>query len=200
LIPRKGPFNSICGRSPACRSSSRSYCDAVTGLSGNASTRTSYASRGIKYGDYLPLYRQEDILARYGVIIRRSTLCDWVAAASDLARPLYKLMCERVLESHVIHTDDTGVKMLAPGHCVNCKFWAYAGDASHPCAVYEFSETREGKEPRRFLSGFKGDLQADAYSGFDRVYAGGDVIEVACMAHCRRYWWEARNTDSRRAH
>ena len=66
--------------------------------------------------------------------------------------------------------------------------------------MYEFSETREGKEPRRFLSGFKGDLQADAYSGFDRVYAGGDVIEVACMAHCRRYWWDARKTDSRRAH
>ena len=90
--------------------------------------------------------------------------------------------------------------MLAPGQCVSCKFWAYAGDASHPYAVYEFSETREGKEPRRFLSGFKGDLQADTYSGYDGVYAGGDVIEVACMAHCRRYWWDARKTDSRRAH
>ena len=109
-------------------------------------------------------------------------------------------MCVRVLASHVIHTDDTGVKMLAPGQCVSCKFWAYAGDASHPYAVYEFSETREGKEPRRFLSGFKGDLQADTYSGYDGVYAGGDVIEVACMAHCRRYWWDARKTDSRRAH
>ena len=37
-----------------------------------------------KYGDHTPLYRQEDILARSGVILRRSTLCDWVAAASDL--------------------------------------------------------------------------------------------------------------------
>ena len=66
-----------------------------------------------KYGDYLPLYRQEDILSRHGIIIRRSTLCDWVAAAADLLKPLYDLMGDRVRSSHVIHTDDTGIKMLA---------------------------------------------------------------------------------------
>ena len=66
-----------------------------------------------KYGDYLPLYRQEDILCRHGIIIRRSTLCDWVAATADLLKPLYDLMCDRVRSSHVIHTDDTGIKMLA---------------------------------------------------------------------------------------
>ena len=32
------------------------------------------------------------------------------------------------------------------------------------------------------------------------MYASGQVIEVACMAHCRRYWWESIETDSRRAH
>lgn len=41
-------------------------------------------------GDHLPLYRQEDILLRHGVVIRRSTLCDWIAAAADLAAPLYE--------------------------------------------------------------------------------------------------------------
>ena len=80
-----------------------------------------------KYGDYLPLYRQEDILSRHGIIIRRSTLCDWVASAADLLSPLYDLMCDRVRSSHVIHTDDTGIKMLAVGQCRNCKFWGYAG-------------------------------------------------------------------------
>ena len=65
-----------------------------------------------KYGDYLPLYRQENILSRHGIIIRRSTLCDWVASAADLLSPLYDLMCDRVRSSHVIHTDDTGIKML----------------------------------------------------------------------------------------
>ena len=59
-----------------------------------------------KYGDYLPLYRQEDILSRHGIIIRRSTLCDWVAATADLLQPLYDLMGDRVRSSHVIHTED----------------------------------------------------------------------------------------------
>ena len=153
-----------------------------------------------KYGDYLPLYRQEDILSRSGIIIRRSTLCDWVASAADLLQPLYDLMCDRVRSSHVIHTDDTGIKMLAVGQCRNCKFWAYAGDKDNPYAVYEFSLTREGSEPLRFLENFTGYLQADAFSGYDQVYASGEVVEVACMTHCRRYWWEAKETDSRRAH
>jgi transposase len=153
-----------------------------------------------KYGDYLPLYRLEDILSRSGILLRRSTLCGWVAAVADLLGPLYDMMCRRVLGSHVIHTDDTGIKMLSEGQCRNCKFWTYVGDSANPFAVYEFSLTREGKEPSRFLKDFTGYLQADAFSGYDQVYSRGRVIEVACMAHCRRYWWEAKETDSRRAH
>jgi transposase len=153
-----------------------------------------------KYGDYLPLYRLEDILSRSGILLRRSTLCGWIAQTADLLQPLYEQMCQRVLRSQVIHTDDTGIKMLAEGQCQICKFWTYAGDKTNPFAVYEFSLTREGKNPSRFLEGFTGYLQADAFSGYDEVYAKGQVIEVACVAHCRRYWWEAKETDPRRAH
>ena len=45
-----------------------------------------------------------------------------------------------------------------------------------------------------------GNLCRPTYSGYDEVYSSGDVIEVGCMAHCRRYWWEAKGSDSRRAH
>ena len=98
------------------------------------------------------------------------------------------------------HTDDTGIKMLAKGQCLNAKFWTYLGDTVNPYVVYEFSLTREAKNPSQFLKDFTGYLQADAFSGYDQIYASGRVIEVACMAHCRRYWWEAIETDSRRAH
>lgn len=153
-----------------------------------------------KYGDYLPLYRLEDILSRSGILLRRSTLCGWVASVADLLKPLYDQMCQRVLRSRVIHTDDTGIKMLSEGQCRNCNFWTYVGDKTNPFSVYEFSLAREGKEPSRFLELFTGYLQADAFTGYDQVYSRGGVIEVACMAHCRRYWWEAIPTDSRRAH
>lgn len=74
-------------------------------------------------------------------------------------------MRQQVLRSHVIHTDDTGIKMLSDGQCQNCKFWTYVGDEANPYAVYEFSLTREGKNPSRFLEDFAGYLQADAFSG-----------------------------------
>lgn len=153
-----------------------------------------------KYGDHLPLYRQEDILARHGVVIRRSTLCDWMAAAAELARPLWALMRQQVLQSRVIHTDDTTIRMLAAEKCQTARFWVYIGDGEHPYSVYDFTEDHSRDGPQRFLDGFSGFLQADAYGGYDGIYANGKVTEVACFAHCRRYWWEARATDSRRAH
>ena len=155
-----------------------------------------------KYGDHLPLYRQEDLLSRFGVVIRRSTLCDWIAAAAELARPLWERMRELVLDSRVIHTDDTTVKMLVPslGRTKTCRFWVYLGDAPHPYSLFDFTEDRTRHGPAKFLEGFSGYLQADAYGGYDGIYAGGAVTEVCCLAHARRYWWEARQTDSRRAH
>ena len=46
-----------------------------------------------------------------------------------------------ILESKVIHTDDTKIKMLEPGTGVTreAKFWPYLGDWLHPYAVYDFT-------------------------------------------------------------
>ena len=155
-----------------------------------------------KYGDHTPLYRQEDILARSGVILRRSTLCDWVAAASELLAPLYLLMIRRVLQSKVIHTDDTTVKLLDPEKekSIIARFWAYLGDFQYPYVVYDFTDSRRRDGPQNFLTGFAGYLQADAYGGYDGIYFSGKVKEVACWAHARRKWFEAEATDSSRAH
>lgn len=61
---------------------------------------------------------------------------------------------------------------------------------------------RKRDGPERFLSGYEGYLQADAYGGYDGIYlrSKGGIIEVACWAHARRKWWEAKTTDPRRAH
>ena len=57
--------------------------------------------------------------------------------------------------------------------------------------------SRDG--PLDFLSRYKGYLQADAYSGYDCIYAGDKVFEVACWIHARRYWHQALDNDSVRA-
>jgi transposase len=154
-----------------------------------------------KFGDHQPMYRQEDIHSRLGKTIRRSTLCGWQASLAALSLSLVMRMKFLVLQSKVIHTDDTSIKMLEPGlgKTRTCKFWPYLGDWLHPYAVYDFTLNRERDGPEKFLVGFQGYLQADAYSGYDCVYAGDQVHEVACWIHARRYWHQARDNDPVRA-
>jgi transposase len=154
-----------------------------------------------KFGDHTPLYRLEDIFLRTGFEIRRSTLCGWLIALAALSRPLVMRMKHLVLDSKVIHTDDTSIKMLQPGAGIaqEAKFWPYLGDWLHPYAVYDFTIDRKRNGPMNFLEGFQGYLQADAYSGYDCIYAGGSVREVACWIHARRYWYQAIANDKLRA-
>jgi transposase len=96
-----------------------------------------------KYTDHLPLYRLERIYERQGLILPRSTTCDWLAACGQLLGPLYQLMISVVLQSRVIHTDDTSVKMQEPSHVLStAHFWGYLGDVAHPYNVFDCTRLR----------------------------------------------------------
>ena len=157
-----------------------------------------------KFGDHLPLYRQEDIFVRHGLHIARSTLCDWVSAAAQLLEPLYQLQRQRVIRSPVMWTDDTTVKVLVGGEegSRQGRFWTYVGDQQHPYSVYDFSMSRSRDGPQQFLQDFRGYLHADAYAGYDAIYLGSDnqIVEVACWAHARRKFYDARQNYPREAH
>jgi transposase len=156
-----------------------------------------------KFADHLPLYRLEDILTRHGVYLSRSTLCDWVRAAAAVLEPLAELQKALVLQSPVIWTDDTPVTVLGgeqPGSSTG-RFWVYIGDDEHPYSVYDFTMSRSRDGPAAFLSDYRGFLQADAYGGYDGIFlgSGGGVAEVACWAHARRKFYEARSNAPREA-
>jgi transposase len=154
-----------------------------------------------KLGDHLPLYRLENIFARQKLEIARSTMCSWLAAAGELVRPLVELMARRILLSLVIHTDETRVPIQSPGElkCRNGRIWTYIGDRFNPYLVYDYTPDRTRAGPTNWLRDYRGYLQADAYGGYDGIYAGGGVREVACWAHARRKFFEAKETDGKRA-
>jgi transposase len=155
-----------------------------------------------KLGDHLPLYRLEKIFDRHGVDIARSTMCAWMLAGSELVKPLVERMTSRVKQSKVIHTDETRVPVqdgTVKGQCKSGRFWTYIGDESNPYVVYDYTPDRTRAGPQRFLADYKGHLQADAYGGYDGIYVKGDVTEVACWAHARRKFFDAKDTDGRRA-
>jgi hypothetical protein len=156
-----------------------------------------------KYGDHLPLHRQESIFARHGVELSRKTMCDWMRQCAELARPLVGLMKERALSSKVVQTDDTPVPVLDPElpHTRTGRIWTYVGDPDHPYTVYDYTPNRSRAGPDEFLKDFRGYLQADAYSGYDQIYKDPErgVTEVACWAHVRRKYFEAQSSDVMRS-
>jgi hypothetical protein len=130
-------------------------------------------------------------------------MCDWMRQCADLVNPLYELMKRRTLSSKVVQTDDTPVPVLDPDrpHTRTGRIWTYVGDATQPYTVYDYTPNRSRAGPDEFLKGFRGYLQADAYSGYDEIYKDAErgVTEVACMAHARRKHFEAQSSDIMRS-
>jgi transposase len=151
-----------------------------------------------KYDDHCPLYRQSEILARHGIDISKQTLCDWVMRCADLLRPLVEAMKPDLLSSPKIHTDDTVIPVLEEGRGTTKegRLWGYLG-VGPPCVIYDYSPNRQQVWPENFLKNYKGYLQADAYTGYDKIYAEGNIIEVACMAHARRKFFDIVQTNNK---
>lgn len=150
-----------------------------------------------KYSDSLPLYRLEGILERHGLEVSRSTMCGWVRQVAELVQPVVDHMKADVLRSLVVATDETPLLVLDRRNetTFRGRIWVYCGDRDHPWLVYEYTPTRGRDGPARFLAGYRGYLQADAYSGYDGIYASGEIVELGCLMHCRRYWVEAAEVE-----
>lgn len=147
-----------------------------------------------KYADHLPLYRQSQIYARDGVDLERSTLTDWVGRSTALLEPLADAIGRMVRQGDAIFADDTPIKLQAPGQkkTKTARVWTYVRDErpwsgqSPPCAWYQFTIDRKGEHPANHLSGYKGWIHADGYSGFNGLFGKGKAREMACMSHVRR--------------
>lgn len=158
-----------------------------------------------KYADHLPLYRQEGMLARHGVTLGRNTLCDWTAQCGELLSPLYRRMIELIKSSRFVQTDDTHVPVLDPklSQTRTGRLWTYLGeDATFPLTVFDYTPNRTRDGPTEFLQGYQGYLVADAFSGYDGIFTGssGSIVEVACWAHARRKFYDAKSSDVASSH
>ena len=163
-----------------------------------------------KYRAHLPLNRQSDIYAKEGVDLDVSTLADWVGACAATLAPLVDEIEKNVLAGERIHADDTTVPVLAKNQCTTGRLWTYVRDdapfgglssrdgsatrTGAPAALFYYSPDRGGAHPEKHLARYSGILQADAYSGYNRLYAAGRqpglIVEAACWAHARRKFFE----------
>jgi len=114
-----------------------------------------------KGADHLPLYRLEGIFKRQGVRISRQTMDGWWLKTAEFLRPLHALAARVVLASHVVHTDDTPVKVRDAHHKLKYtgRFWPYVGDPLHPLTVFDYTATHQRDGPAAFLKDYRGYLQ-----------------------------------------
>lgn len=132
-----------------------------------------------KYCEHLPLYRQSEIFARQGVELSRALLSNWVDACCQLMTPVNDALYRYVMNTRKVHTDDTPVKVLAPGQkkAKTGRIWTYVrddrneGSSSPPAVWFAYSPNRQGKHPEQHLRPFRGILQADAFTGYDRLFS-----------------------------
>lgn len=151
-----------------------------------------------KYADHLPLYRQQQIMARAGIEIERSVMAGWVGHAAARLKPLVERMQARMLTADRLFADETTVKVLAPGKgsTKTGYFWAMArDDRAHggqdpPWVVYRYYPGRAHKYGAELLAGYRGILQVDGYDAYDALgdprRPGGPATLAHCWAHVRR--------------
>jgi transposase len=154
-----------------------------------------------KFADHQPLHRQEKMLERHGVRISRKTMGGWLAQVAGMMQPLYASSRTVLFDSKVIGTDDTGVKVLDRKlpFARTGRIWPYLGDTRHPVVVHHYTPTRGRDGPAKFLEGYKGYLQADAYCVYDAFFKPArGLTEVGCMMHMRRYFFKALDSDQER--
>jgi hypothetical protein len=152
-----------------------------------------------KYGDVIPLNRQETISERSGFSLARSTLCNWLREAhAVLFRIVDAMFAEARASAFCIATDATGAPVKSKGGCDSWHVFVFIADRDH--VIFRHTENHNKDVIARLLEGFTGHVLADASAIFDTLYRDHDMTEVGCWAHQRRYAWKALETEPTEAY
>jgi transposase len=150
-----------------------------------------------RWQDHLPMYRMERIYGRDGLELARSTICGWHGALALLARPVVDAMWADAMHSPYLCTDATGVLVQALEKCRCAHFFVVAAPEKH--VLFGYAPKHNSAAVDDLLRDYKGYLVADAHTVYDHLYRKGDVTEVGCWAHTRRYYFKSLSSDPERA-
>ena len=152
-----------------------------------------------KYVDGLPLHRFQKVLGRHGIDIPRQTLARWVIQCSEHFQPLLNLMRDSLLNSQVVHCDETRVQVLKePGREPSSQSWMWVqtgGPPGRPVILFDYSTSRAQEVPTLLLDGYCGYVMTDDYAGYNALGAQPGVERLGCWAHARRKFVEAQKVQ-----
>lgn len=154
-----------------------------------------------KFVDHLPIYRQIAIFKRSGINLHYNTVVDWTNAGLNVLTPLYELLKRKILRCIYLQADETGIRVLdgeKKGSSHQGYLWAYR-DVLSNLVLFEYQRGRNKEVPAKMLKGFKGFLQTDGYAAYDQFAKHNSITTLCCMAHARRYFFEAESNDKERS-
>ena len=154
-----------------------------------------------KYVDHLPLYRQKQRFARENIQIPSSTIEGWTKQALEKLEPLYHQLVFDIKAKGYLQVDETPIKVLdsdKKGACHQGYYWVYHSPLDGT-VLFDYSPTRGSSAPVPILGNFKGYLQTDGYSVYQKYAQSRDITHLACWAHARREFEKALDNDRPRA-
>jgi transposase len=157
-----------------------------------------------KFVDGIPLYRQEPQFERMGIPLGRGTMALWmIRIGGTFIVPLINLLNELLLAESVIHCDETRLQVLKSDKAPTADHWMWvraAGPPGRRIVLFDYDPSRGGAVPLRLLEGYHGILVTDGYGAYDGVAEALGLTHAGCMAHCRRYFDEAKKVGSEAGH
>lgn len=144
-----------------------------------------------RFLNHMPYYRQEQKYQSEGLALTRTVLERSAARCGEILKPIAQQIEAEILAQDILFTDDTPVTIAqdSKGKSRQGRVWSYCDREGR--IVYDFTESRKRDGPLEMLKDFRGFVHADAFPGYDRLYLPGEVREVGCFAHLRRYVLEA---------
>ena len=155
-----------------------------------------------KYVDHMPLDRQLKRLQRAaGVTIAQTTICGWVKLVLMNLVALYELHKQYVLACRYLHVDETTIQVLdedKKGKTHRGYYWLYF-NSEQKLVLFDYQPGRDAEGPDNILKDFEGHLQTDGYVAYDHYEKRPGIILMGCVAHSRRYFFDAQQNDKERS-
>ncbi len=153
----------------------------------------------VKYVDGLPLNRFSRVLDRSGIEVPRQTLARSAINVAKVLQPLHNLARDALLDSPIIHMDETTVQVLKESDKAPTSqsyMWVQrGGPPGKPVVLYDYDPSRAGAVPLRLLEGWRGYLMTDGYDGYNLAVRAGGIEHLICAAHARRKFVQAKRAQ-----
>jgi transposase len=148
-----------------------------------------------RFDDHVAYYTLErNFRERFGVIISRQQMVQWVEKVAHLLLAIYWLTWKELKAGDYLQIDESPVKVLDPevkGKAARGFLWFYSTPGGYVFLEFHHSRGRDG--PRERLRAFRGTMQTDGYELYDalRKEQPRTLRRIGCTSHCRRKFYKA---------